>query len=105
VVPSTSGSTLIVSDPKTIRILSAIARAHGHTDCKALMNAKGFQVLWPSIACQTSIGMPHIKEATGHYTIPRDRRRRRHPHGFKPVCIRRGPRSRSRLPYGLAVHL
>ncbi|HSW75168.1 MAG TPA: hypothetical protein VLG16_04875 [Candidatus Saccharimonadales bacterium] len=61
---------LVLSDPKILSILNVIAKSHGHQDYKSLMRDKGFQVLWPSVACQTSIGMPHISSGKGELTIP-----------------------------------
>lgn len=61
---------LVFSDPSTVRLLNAIARANNYTSYHELMTAKGFQTLWPSVACQTSIGMPHLRDDNGHYTFP-----------------------------------
>ncbi|MDB5185685.1 MAG: hypothetical protein JWL85_208 [Candidatus Saccharibacteria bacterium] len=61
---------LIFSDRKAVNILNAIARQHGHTGYMELIQRNGMQALWPAIACQTSIGLPHVQSADGTYGVP-----------------------------------
>jgi hypothetical protein len=56
------------SDQLAVETLNFIAHAYGYADYQELMQEQGFQVLWPSVAAQTSLGMPHILE--DHYVIP-----------------------------------
>jgi hypothetical protein len=55
---------LFFQDTEASATLQRLARAYGYADYDALLQKRGFQVLWPSVACQTSYGMPHLYDGT-----------------------------------------